>query len=103
MREGDVRLPVSGGGGTSTSSAWRGNGVRNAVAKRQRNSHNGTRKANVEVREGTGLKVFRKEGETRIPARGGDKEGGEGVEGISGREREAKETKEKETGIDSVP
>lgn len=27
MREGDVRSPVSGGGGTSASSAWRGNGV----------------------------------------------------------------------------
>lgn len=40
----------------------------------------------------------------RIPARGGDKEGGEGSE-RNGREREGgkRETKEKETAIDSVP
>lgn len=105
MREGDVRSPVPGGGGTSTSSAWE----RERDARRGRETTEKppqwyTREANVEVREDAGLKVFRKEGEMRIPARGGDKEGGEGSE-RNGRERErvAKETKEKETAIDSVP
>lgn len=89
MREGDVRSPVSSGGGTSTSSAWRGNGVRDAVAKRQRNSPNGTRRANVEVREGAGPKVYRKEGEMRIPREEGIRnEEGEWKERAKGRESE---------------
>lgn len=104
MREGDVRSPVSGGGGTSTSSAWRGNGVRDAVAKRQRNSPNGTRRANVEVREGAGPKVYRKEGEMRIPREEGIRnEEGEWKERARERERVVKGTKEKETGVDSPP
>lgn len=96
---------LSGGGGTSASSAWRGNGVRDAIAKRQRNSHSGTRKANVRVREGErGTEgVRQKEGETRIPRQEGIRKKEREWEGTGARERRAKETKEKETGIDSAP
>lgn len=84
-------------------SAWRGNGMRDTIAKRQRNSHNDTRKANVEVREGAGPKLFRKEGEMRIPRKEGIRMVEKGAKGTGKREREAKETKEREIAIDFVP
>jgi len=65
MREGDVRSPVSGGGGTldveRMEREWGARRDRETTEKR----HDGTSEANVEAREDAGLKVFRKEGEMR--------------------------------------
>lgn len=92
MREGDVRSPVSPAGeGRRRRARGEGMGCATRSRNEQRCSPDGTGRASVEARGGAGPKVYRKEGEMRIPREEGiRKDAGGGVEGTSerGRERE---------------
>lgn len=104
MREGDVRSPVSSGGGTSTSSAWEWEWGARRGGETTEKQHGGTGKGKCGSERRCGTEGVPKRGrDVRIPVRRGDKEEGEGMEGMGERKREAKGTEEKETGIDSLP
>lgn len=108
MREGDVRSPVSLARGSDVDverMEWEWGARRGRETTEKRTQWYEKGECGLWKREKVRApKVFRKEGEMRIPLEEGiRKERREWKERVRKRERAAKETKEKETGIDSVP